>query len=621
MKFTKGITGVLALTATVAFASALSAQTLQVLTAGSSAQFGPFAVAAWALATNGGATAYHYTVKSGSCSDTTGINPSTITTANPSGTTTKGFGSGSSCYAYLFDQRNGAYNSTTGTSTDDIAPEPGNLWVVWNTNNQVWAYLSVDSTVGVRAFQAVPRALLELNLPTSGQSAYNAYFDGKADSSLAITGVDVSTALKNVALTAANTDIRPEDALFATNRTLNTLEYATSAGSLIGNAIDSAFGTSPAVAHPVSFAVSGGTDPISGKTVPTILTLPIGAAPVIFLANTTNLSSATNITSANAASLFSGTGNCVGNLLSTSTGTISSSVALNPILREPLSGTMNTVDYSVFTLNGSSQETGINDDYQAPTYSDINPLKLPCGSGYRYRAVGTGDEVKAVQATASGYSGVTATTNNVGYAFFSYEALAPSSSYEYLELNSIDPLAYTTSSGTTSTYSGSLPSCATSSTTGAYDCPIVAGGSFLNLRNGSYPAWSVYRLITDSTGQTNAQTLVSKAQKLVNSSIPDFVPFTPVCRLTASGKDDPGLDVYRAHFTISGVTADDGPLNATVSCTTGGSHTLKYYTLGGQDSTGANNEAGGDVGGAIQGPFNSTTGQPTVPGVTQTSTH
>ena len=574
MKLSKGITGVLALAATAVFASALSAQTLQVLTAGSSAQFGPFAEAAWSLATSGGVTAYHYTVKSGACPTST---------------------QNTSCYAYLNDSR-----------STSIAPEPGNLWVVWNST-QIWAYLSVDSTVGVRAFQAVPRATLVLNLPATPQSAYNTYFDGNADTALPST---VSAALNGAALTAANTDIRPEDALFATNRTLNTLEYATSSGSLIGNAIQSTFGTSPAVAHPVSFALSGGTDPISSKTVPTIYTLPIGAAPVVFLANTTNLSGATNISSAHAASLFSGTGNCAGNLLDG----ISSSVALSPVLREPLSGTMNTVEYSVFVPGGSSQETGVNDAYHAPTYSNINPLKLPCGSGYRYRGVGTGDEVKAVQGTATGYTG---TTNTVGYAFYSVESVAPSSSYKYITLDGVDPI-------NSSYVAGVLPTCATVS--GVYDCPVAGGSSFPNLRNGSYKAWSVYRLITDSTGLTNAQALVSASQAPVDTKIPDYVPFNPVClsSLATGTADEPGLAVYREHYVPSGIstTDNDGPLPSNVSCKrTSGKYTLYSYTLGGYDSTGANNEAGGDVGGTIVGPFNSTTGQPTVPGYVQTSTH
>jgi hypothetical protein len=555
MKFMKGITGVLALAATAAFASALSAQTLQVLTAGSSAQFGPFAEAAWALATSGGATAYHYTVKSGACPTST---------------------QNTTCYAYLNDSR-----------STSIAPEPGNLWVVWNSTG-IWAYLSVDSTVGVRAFQAVPRATLALNLPATPQSAYNAYFDGKADSTITTA---VINALQGTALTAANTDIRPEDALFATNRSLSTLGYATTGNSLIGNAIQSAFGTSPAVAHPVSFSISSsGADPFSGTTPPAFVTIPIGAAPVVFLANAASGSvtaNATNITTANAGILFSGT-NCDSSMLGLTSGT-----AINPILREPLSGTMNTAQYSVFWPS-YDQENNINDGNAAPGSTSnvgINPLQQKCiaGNGYRYRAVGTGDEVKAVQNTASGYSGYTATTNNVGYAFFSYESTGNNASYKYLTLGGIDPI--------NSTYStGALPTCAV--VNGTYSCPVGLGASFPNLRNGTYPAWSEYRMITDSTGQANAQTLVNKADALVSPTIPDFVPFTPVCGATKS-TSEPGLTHYREHFVPSTITTvpdsisltpNDGSRGTTLNC---GTFTLPYLSLGG------GTEAGGDVGGTV----------------------
>lgn len=617
MKFTKGIIGLLALVVTGAFASALSAQTLKVLTAGSSAQFGPFAEAAWALATSGGVTAYHYTVKSGSTCPT----PAAVAA---------GTASWGSCYVFLNDSR-----------STSIPYEPGNLWVVWSSNG-IWAYLSVDSTVGVRAFQATPRATLGFSsssaAPTA-QSAYNSYFDGNADTALTST---VFSALYGIQLTAANTDIRPEDALFATNRTLNTLKYATSAGSLIGNAIESAFGTSPAVAHPVSFALSGGTDPFSSETVPTILTLPIGAAPVIFLASASTSSSnvtasATNITTAHAGELFSGT-NCDSSLLGLTSGT-----ALNPILREPLSGTMNTVQYSVFWPS-YDQENSINAGYATPsaTSGGVNPLNLPCtsGNGYRYRAVGTGDEVKAVQGAQTVSTGLhgasSVVANAVGYAFFSYESTTPSSTYpyHYLSLDGVDPLysSYSTS--------GALPSCAKNSS-GVYDCPVAGGSSFPNLRNGTYSAWSVYRLITDSTNLANAQTLVEEADALVDNYVPDFVPIIPVCASgITEGTDEPGLAVYREHYvpstitttpsTIS-ITANDGPVALTsiaysasatsVSCIDDNDSTYKLpsLTLGGADPAGSNNEAGGDVGGTIV--VNSTGAALTPPGSIQTSNH
>jgi len=566
--------GATALACAALLAPAAHAQTLQVLTAGSSAQFGPFAVAAYQLAKAGGATAYHYTAKTSNCSATS-----------------------TTCYTSLKDNRSGG------------APnEPGNLWVVWSTNG-IWAYLSVDSTVGVRGFQSYPRASLALiaqaSLPLSSTSNYLFWNDGSKDTALTTA---VYNALSGKALTAANTDIRPEDALFATNRAITSLGYNDST-----NPIKSYF--SATVTNPVLFALSAGaTDPISKETIPSnhaFVTIPVGAAPIIFLVNNSTLSAATNLKvtgTNNASALFSGTGNCAGNLLDG----IASSTILSPILREPLSGTMNTTEFTDFVLSPSSssytetgsQETGINS----------NPANQLCGStGHRDRAIGTGEEVNAVKESTT-----PAATNAVGYAFFSYESTGGVSSGtaadKYITLDSVDPIAKTYSNGT-------LPYCDGSA--GYLNCPATPGTSFPNLRNGTYRSWSIYRIVTDTaangstTDQATAQTLATEAQALVNSQIPDFVPFGPACPLTARGASDPGLDVYREHFTPYGVTLpiagpNDGPQQAAVKCSINNS-TLPYLTLGGQGAT--NTESGGDVGGVIQGPF-TTSKQPTVPGPT-----
>jgi hypothetical protein len=587
MKFLKGIIGAMALAAFATLVPSSSAQTLKVLTVGSSAQFGPFAAAAYDLAAAGGATEYHYTVKSGSCL---------------SGSTT--------CYASVADSRNSS-----------IQNGPGNLWVIWSTNG-IWAYLSVDSTVGVRAFSAVPRATLALaalsSLPVSSTTNYDYWKDGTNDTALTTTVYD---ALSGTKFTAANTDIRPEDALFATNRALNTLGYGdvkdTRSGHsgqyLVGYDIESYFNPTTDYAQPVSFAIGGGADPFSDTVGPAEITIPVGAAPIIFLANTlsgSTVASATNINSNavaadnNAALLFSGLGDCADSLVTGATGLI------NPILREPTSGTMNTTEYTVFLpgdpSTGYSQETGITGG--APGTSS-NPLHLPCPStsttNYRERAVGTGDEVNAVIAT----------TDSIGYAFFSYESVNGGSStskktYKYITLNGIDPI--NTSYSVTS---GILPYCPV--VDNYYNCSLITstlGASFPNLRNGDYKAWSIYRVITDSTGETNAQALVTEAEKLVDTNFPDFVPFSPICGATKA-TSDPGLKLYREHFVPSTIetipdtitiTPDDGALGATVSC---GTFTLLSYTLGGTD------EAGGDVGGTPVGP---NTTQPTYPGTTET---
>jgi hypothetical protein len=454
------------------------------------------------------------------------------------------------------------------------------------------------------------------SLPVSATTNYPYWFDNLPDTALTST---VYAALNGAKLTAANTDIRPEDALFATNRSLVTLGYGiTAASNKIGYGIESGMKGTNSMVHPVAFGLSG-VDPISGNTITPFVTVPVGAAPIVFLANNaagSATASATNITLANAGLLFSGKGNCASSLLDGAT----SGAVLSPILREPLSGTMNTVQYSVFDP-AYDQEYGINNGHIAPANGNINPLQLPCGTSARYRAIGTGEEVKAVQGVYTNLAG-NAITNQVGYAFFSNESVGNNAAYKYITVTNakgvkVDPInaTYTT---------GALPTCAT--TGGYYSCPVIGGASFPHLRDGSYPAWSVYRMVTDSANLANAQALAATAQAVVNSTTPDFVPFNPQCSptKTLSGTtevNDPGLAVYREHYAPSGVTTtpNDGPRNSTnVGCTII-SGSLPHLTLGGQD-TGSNTEAGGDVGGGIEGPFTSTN-LPAVPGYTQTSTH
>jgi hypothetical protein len=531
-------------------AHAASTYQLKVLEAGSSAQYGVFAEAAYQLAKLDG-SAKHYTVNS---------------------------------VAKIHDAR-----------STSIADEGGNIWVVWSeTTGNVWAYISVDSTVGVRAFEA----LATLSFPTPAPAAGDAlpvWDDASADTALPAL---VTTLLHaGPRITAANTDIRPEDALFATKRSLaalNTTDYSglgyagTVAG--IGTPIKSGVSGSTSTATPVLFAL-GGTDPIkSSQTAPTPITLPIGAAPIVFIANKSNTAtghlgnaSVANVavkTTNKALTLFGGD-ECDASVVGGA-----ASVPVTVLLREPLSGTMNTTEFTDFrfrtTTSGgtTSQEKGVN-----PAVAGNNGLNKACTTvggvaGTRIRAIGTGQVVSQVNTVA----------DSIGYAFFSYEALNTKTggnavNVKYLTLDGVDPIQATYSTG-------AIPVCGTSTT---FSCPNASPKStFPNLRNGTYRSWSTYRVITDSTDQANVQAIVNKAETVADTVLPDFVPFTPQCG-TTSGKDDPGLGIYRAHFSLTGITTTptDGPLGSNVTCTIGGTRTLKTYALGGTT------EAGGDVGGAV----------------------
>ncbi len=520
----------LAAVAVIATPAANAATVVKVLGAGSSAMWQTAGYGTWAQLA--GAGAQHYTVK-GTCT------------------------SGANC-AQIHDSR-----------LATIFNETGNLWVVWNAPmTQVWAYISVDSVVGNRSYFAVPRTTLQIDPLTqtpngvpSGQTNLISSVLWGNDAS-AIPSV-VYTALNNAAITTAFTDIRPEDAKFANCRVLNSLNTTTYAGlgygtgttctTQQGTSILSAFSSS--TANPVNFNIKG-TDPITGQAVKPFTTIDVGATPIVFIVNRTNANglgyggagtpAITDVSVSEAQKLFNGT-ECDSNVFA---GAPPVAVPVFPMLREPMSGTMNTVEYTTFRcgatsgtcpISGSrtnSQEKGVN-----PAMPNNNPLNLPCqsGSGSRMRGIGTGEIVGTA---------VHNTTDSIGYTFFSYgnvSKIAGTSSYGYLTLAGVDPIQ--------STYTnGQLPLC--TSNAGSGICPATPGTSFPNLRNGTYKAWSVVRAVTNSTGAalTNTILLVNAIQNNINTTVPDFVPFN------ATG-GDPGLTLYRSHYTQSGFAANNGLSN------------------------------------------------------------
>ena len=458
--------------------------------------------------------------------------------------------------------------------SSSIANEGGNLWIVWDsTQSNVWAYLSVDSVVGVRAFMANPRTTLDIDsdtltgVPAGQTNLISSALWGADDATLPAA---IYNALNLTAITAGMTDIRPEDAFYASCRAMSLLDttlyeglgYGVGCGgaTLVGASIQSAF--SGATANPVEFVLDGNPDPFSGNVVPPSTTIPVGAAPILFLINKTNTSNLgkvdgsgnpifNNVATADAQNIFSGN-ECDGNALNAPGAPPNFPLHVN--LREPLSGTMNTTEFTVFRTQAAypnTQEKNID-----PSVAGGNPLNLACasGGGERKRGIGTGEIVgTAVHNTA----------DSIGYAFFSYgnvSSIAGTTNYGYLKLDGVD--------GINSTYTnGQLPTCPAPAF-----CPATPGASYPHLRDGTYKSWSVVRAVTDASGPnlTNLQALVSSAQAHINEKVPDFVPFV------ATPDGDPGLTLYRSHFTVpgTGISPNNG--------------------------LGASPEAGGDVGGCIR---------------------
>jgi hypothetical protein len=371
-------------------------------------------------------------------------------------------------------------------------------------------------------------------------------------------------------------------------------------GAYVGTPIKSAYPGSTAQANVLAFNIKG-VDPISGTTIPPFSVVNVGAAPLIFIIerNEGQLSNLTNATPLQLQQAFSGT-NCDASAFGLA------AAAINIFLNEATAGQMQVAENTIFrrptvyTGSGSGSVLGLS---QESNVGANNPLAGQAGTclngiGARYRAIGASEEVKAVQNSAAKFGG----TDGIGYNVFSYgnvSSIANNTAYGYITLNNVDPIfaTYGPQISTGLGYdpgqpasAGTLPGVANlpASCGGAFPCPENQiwqdGLSFPNLRNGTYSAWSVLRLVSNGTPLKNAEALVKVSQEFVVTSVPDYVPFV---KTVAGGITDPGLLYLRSHYQqYDGAGALIGA--APVDSGTG--------------------EAGGDVGGQIL-PSTSTTKQ------------
>ncbi len=551
------------------------------------------------------------------------------------------------------------HDSRPGVNRDDSAT----TWIMWDggTTCNVYAYFTEDSAVGVKDFLAyskitvggkaysVQAAYGVLNADvedsnfsgtecnTAGFTCATGKVGGLPDTDTQVPG-SVFLALAGSGsipanqppnapkphcgvnpnktpsgvycyFNAAGTDIRPEDALYATTRALTNknaaltgLGYnnATCGGDSlnpgkIGCGIFDSFGQGKTF-NVLSFKLSG-TDPIGTGTIPAWTAFNVGAAPQLVIVNhgdttagqgfgDTGVSPYTfhDINRQVLAEVFQGRLHCTTDLLTTGTGV---GKPIQAVVREPLSGTYNTFEFTgVRVLYGSgnpftsaptttaaksnadsSQEEG-NDPTighglsgcpangsTVPTASCGDPLYQltgsnntgGCGQGVKLRSIGSGEEVAA---TVNTYGGI---TDGIGYTFWSFGNLSPlatgcgsstnQNTYNgacnfighYLTVDGIDPL-YATPGGAND--SPANPA-------GAYNPPQCnfkglpcLALPFTHVKDGTYPLWSVLRIMSfANVGSGNAATLLTPPavinmiafdqQEVANSSrrTGDFVPF------------------------------------------------------------------------------------------------
>ena len=554
----KSVFAALCLAAVVGIVPQAQAQTVKVMIAGSSALWQTLALGAYnngtSIVAGGGATS-HYT-------------------------------SGSN------------FNLTDGRSTVATV-DTGAIWIVWDSASpaNVWAFIKVDSVVGNRCYFARPACTVSVAAFPAVGSQIKVWPDNTADS-LPPAAVQNLFSVAAQSVSVAATDIRPEDAAFAQCRVnsalgasaaggansdgLDGLGYntnnaagvcpafvaATAQAKGVGNPILSGYPASTAKANVLAFNITG-KDPITGTTVPAYTVTAVGAAPIVFItARTGALKNLANASEQQLQQVFSGT-NCDASAFGLPAGNI------NVFLREPLSGTYNTTEATVMRYPTLYTEGGVTGKPVVGLSMETNvgannPLAGQAGTcaggGQRFRAIGTGEEVKSVLNSNAAATFPTA-QDGIGYTFFSYgnvSTIAGNNNYGYITLNGVDPIFQTYGAtnidpGQPAT-AGTLPAqtnlpavCPT-----GFPCQenLVWGNgfSFPNLRNGTYRSWSLLRLVATGTPNANAIALKTASNKYVVQNTPDYVPAlavtcnpstVPACSGTIA---DLGLKLVRSHY-------------------------------------------------------------------------
>jgi len=504
-------------------------------------------------------------------------------------------------------------DSRPTTAVTDTA----HAWVTWTApivsgvtqcggptaSSTIQIYVNTDSVVGNRCYFANPRCTITIatgSLTPSNQIASN---ETAPPSGI----VNAINAGGGVSVNGAATDIRPEDAKFATLRALTNCGTPIVAGSqylglgynvggaqahvgvsVAGSTFQGAGGGSSF--HVLDFNLTG-TDPIkTSNTIPAFTVIPVGAVPVVVFVNPGDEAGFGNLlfSNINRGVLAGFLDGSFGNVTDAIPATGLTPVGATVYVREPLSGTYNTMEYAIPNSieNQSSQDVGLFAKTNTaagntvPTYfcntGTGAPLQNPLTetiarsagvTSRRGRAIGTGNMVKAVTSSSP-------TADNLGYSFWSAANFGPSplspvtsQNAKYLTVDGVDPIQETWSDGVIPQSSNGL----------------LSNVTLAHVRDGSYPIWSAVRVEGD-TGITGGacgaspgvlRALVCQANAFLvglgTPSQPDFIPYGT-------------LGIVRSHFSPPGVT---------------------YPGNGGTPANGdaGTAESGGDVGGIV---FNTT---------------
>jgi hypothetical protein len=508
-----------------------------------------------------------------------------------------------------------AYDSRVGSAPG--TKENGAVWITWSPGtasgstcanpdpltSTINLQMNTDSVVGNRCYFANPRCTVYVPAAEVGVSGANS-LTGFTDTALpaSIQAALTPSGTYGIAFNTAATDIRPEDAKFASLRLFTAcgtpvvtgsqylgLGYATGTAG-VGNTIEEstyaqgqAGASSQGSFHVFDFNLMG-TDPINGNTLSGSYSVTsVGAVPVVVFVNPSNENGfgsllVSNVNRAVLAGYLDGTYGRTSDIVAGSAAGGTSGVPSTVFVREPLSGTYNTMEYAIpnsvefksgqdlglvaLNANPSGGSNLLPANYCSAGAFSLNPLdetasglgrNVGASSGQpgRHRAIGTGDEVAATLATEDA----------LGYSFWSAAnfAKATATTGKYLTVDGIDPLQESWTDGLIPTSGNGL----------------LGNVSFAHIKDGSYPIWSILRLVSDPGNQTAINNLVSAAANFLTPSQPDFVHASQ-------------LQIVRSHFAPPGVTFP-------------GCGGTKSATGQPANGTGTTTECGGDVGGSVYG--------------------
>ena len=495
------------------------------------------------------------------------------------------FGGGALCGTHHWTQKNpggantiAAHDPRVTASGGTVPDEPGNIWIEWNDaaathspNAVVCFYLVLDSIVGVREYEAGATLVLPAGLV------------GVADANIVpLLGpgeplpANIQNIINGAKLNVGHTDIRPEDAKFASMRAMTSQAVQVTGRSStgvgfgpfpIGTKIQSA--VSGATAQPVDFAIDpGDTDPLTGGPVRRYAEIALGAAPIMVIANYSNTGSghfgdpALAISNINlntlAITLAGGSaisippavnatnfGFHIRDLSTAAGASAAPDPGIHTFVREPLSGTYNTMEWcgpNSWRIAGDIRFAPGEVSGQDANVAANPLLQTAPNTGTRKRVIGSGEMVAQVNNNVDGF----------GYSFWNFSSFQGKDCTSSSCVNGTNALKYLSVEGVEPLYDGPsanpngagvLPQCTTSGGV-IVSCPQLP---FTHIVDGSYPVWSKYRAIYDASDPTNiAATLIGTyAQEIAanpaNGANPgsgiltDFVPVK-------------NLQAFRSHY-------------------------------------------------------------------------